>query len=87
VYLSDELASMADSFKTNGANKSKLTSREREILQMIAEGKSSREIAERLDIGETTVKTHRLNMMAKLDIHDTAGLTRYAIRVGLTRMD
>ena len=62
-----------------------LSPREREVLQLIAEGRSSREIAAILGISETTVKTHRKHIMEKLDIHDTAGLTRYAMRVGLIR--
>jgi DNA-binding NarL/FixJ family response regulator len=60
-----------------------LTAREYEILQLIAGGHSNREIAELLDLSVKTVETHRMHIMQKLDIHDIAGLTRYAIRKGL----
>ena len=60
-----------------------LTSRQREILQMIAEGKNTKEIASTLDISVKTVETHRLQLMARLNIHDVPGLVRYAIRSGL----
>jgi DNA-binding NarL/FixJ family response regulator len=63
--------------------KSVLTGRETEILQLIAGGCSNREIAETLSISVKTVDTHRMHLMTKLDIHDVAGLTRYAIRKGL----
>ncbi len=63
--------------------RSVLTSRETEILQLIAGGSSNREIAETLSISVKTVDTHRMHLMTKLDIHDVAGLTRYAIRKGL----
>ena len=61
----------------------RLTHREREVLQLIAEGYSSREIGELLHISEKTVETHRSHLMDKLDIHSTAELTRYAIRKGV----
>jgi DNA-binding NarL/FixJ family response regulator len=60
-----------------------LTSREMEVLQLIAEGKANKETAEELGIGMKTVEKHREHLMAKLDIHDTAGLTRYAIGAGI----
>jgi DNA-binding NarL/FixJ family response regulator len=60
-----------------------LTSRQREVLQLIAEGHSTREIAELLTISVKTVETHRANLMDKLDIHTTAGLTQYAIQKGI----
>jgi DNA-binding NarL/FixJ family response regulator len=56
-----------------------LTSREMEVLQLIAEGKANKETAAELGIGLKTVEKHREHLMQKLDIHDTAGLTRYAI--------
>ena len=62
---------------------SRLTSREMEVLQLIAEGKANKEIAAELGIGAKTVEKHREHLMAKLDIHDTAGLTRYAIGAGI----
>lgn len=64
-----------------------LTSRQREILQLIAEGKSTKEIAELLYISVKTVETHRMQLMKRLDIHDVAGLVRYAIRMGLVISD
>jgi DNA-binding NarL/FixJ family response regulator len=60
-----------------------LTSREMEVLQLIAEGKTNKETAAELGIGIKTVEKHRGHLMAKLDIHDTAGLTRYAIGAGI----
>jgi DNA-binding NarL/FixJ family response regulator len=63
--------------------RSVLTGREQEILQLIAGGSSNREIAETLQISVKTVDTHRMHLMTKLDIHDVAGLTRYAIRKGM----
>lgn len=64
-----------------------LTSRQREILQLIAEGQSTRAIAERLHVSVKTVETHRQQLMERLDIHDVAGLVRFAIRAGLTTPD
>jgi two-component system response regulator NreC len=61
-----------------------LTSREREILQLIAEGQTTKEIAWRLELSVKTVESHRIKLMRKLDIHETATLVRYAIRRGLT---
>jgi len=60
-----------------------LTSREMEVLQLIAEGKANKETAAELGIGIKTVEKHREHVMQKLDIHDTAGLTRYAISAGI----
>jgi len=61
-----------------------LTSREREVVQRIAEGQTTKEIAAALGLGVKTVESHRINLMRKLDIHETATLVRYAIRRGLT---
>ncbi len=60
-----------------------LTSRETEVLQLIAEGMANKQIASELSISAKTVEKHRAGLMAKLDIHDTAGLTRYAISTGV----
>lgn len=60
-----------------------LTSREIEVLQLIAEGKANKETAVELGISMKTVEKHREKLMSKLDIHDTAGLTRYAIGAGI----
>jgi DNA-binding NarL/FixJ family response regulator len=61
-----------------------LTPREREIVQRIAEGQTTKEIAAHLGLSVKTVESHRINLMRKLDIHETASLVRYAIRRGLT---
>jgi DNA-binding NarL/FixJ family response regulator len=60
-----------------------LTSRQREILQLVAEGRSTKEIATLLELSAKTVETHRAQIMERLDIHDLAGLVRYAVRAGL----
>ena len=60
-----------------------LTPRQREVLQLVAEGCSTKEIARKLDVSIKTVETHRTQLMKRLDIHDIAGLVRYAIRWGL----
>lgn len=60
-----------------------LTTREREILKLVAESHSTRKIAEKLDISAKTVDNHRTNLMRKLDLHDVASLTRYALETGL----
>ncbi len=64
-----------------------LTPRQREILQLIAEGKSNKEIAQLLDASVKTIESHRASLMDRLDIHDLAGLVRYAIRHGLVSPD
>ena len=60
-----------------------LTPRQREVLTLIAEGQSTKEIARRLDLAVKTVDTHRSQLMKQLGIHEVAGLVRYALRVGL----
>jgi len=70
-----------------GDSYDQLTTREREVLQLIAEGHSTREIAELLHISTKTVETHRAHLMDKLDTHSTAELTQYAIRKGVIRAD
>jgi DNA-binding NarL/FixJ family response regulator len=60
-----------------------LAPRERQVLQLIAEGKTSKEVASLLDLTIRTAESYRSRIMEKLDIHDTAGLVRYAIRRGL----
>lgn len=60
-----------------------LTPRERQVLQLVAEGKTTKEVAVILGIAVKTADTHRANVMEKLDLHSTAGLVRYAIRTGL----
>lgn len=60
-----------------------LTSRERQVIQLVAEGKTTKEIATVLGVSTKTAESHRTNIMDKLNIHDTAGLVRYAIRTGI----
>ena len=62
-----------------------LTPRQREVLQLVAEGHSNKEIASRLNVSLKTVETHRTELMERLGIHGVAGLVRYAIQVGLVR--
>jgi DNA-binding NarL/FixJ family response regulator len=64
-----------------------LTPREREVLQLLAEGLSSKEIAGRLVVAVSTVESHRKQIMAKLDLRSVAELTKYAIRTGLTGIE
>ena len=66
---------------------SRLSSREREVLQLISEGVPTKEIAWRLGLSHKTIGTHREHIMQKLDIHTVPGLTKYAIREGLTSME
>lgn len=63
----------------------KLTSRQREILQLIAEGSSTKEMAAELGVSVKTIETHRAQMMVRLKIHDVAGLVRFAIRNGIVQ--
>jgi DNA-binding NarL/FixJ family response regulator len=65
----------------------KLTMRQREILQLIAEGQTTKDIAQRLSLSVKTVETHRSQLMERLDIHDVPGLVRFAMRVGLVQPD
>jgi two-component system, NarL family, response regulator NreC len=69
----------------SSASPPELTEREREVLQLVAEGKTSKDIAEKLGITWRTAESHRSHIMEKLAIHDVAGLVRYAIRNGLVQ--
>jgi DNA-binding NarL/FixJ family response regulator len=84
-YLSPSISrQVVDSYLHGGpTGLDLLTPRQREILQLIAEGKSTREIAELLHLSVKTVETHRAQLMDRLDIHDVAGLVRYALNKGL----
>jgi two-component system, NarL family, response regulator NreC len=64
-----------------------LSHREREVLQLLAEGLATKAIAHRLNLGERTVETHRRQIMEKLSLHSVAELTKYAVRQGLTSLD
>ena len=85
VYVSPGMSrALVDAVRTNTEMRSDLlTGREREVLQLVAEGKTSKEIASVRDVSVKTAETHRANIMNKLDIHETAGLVRYAIRHGM----
>jgi DNA-binding CsgD family transcriptional regulator len=64
----------------NVAQRSRLTAREREIVQLLAEGRSNKEVASALNISVKTAETHRTNIMNKLDLHSIGELVRYAVR-------
>jgi DNA-binding NarL/FixJ family response regulator len=88
-YVSAEVASaVVDSYVGQKFNREALLgvlgSREREVVQLIADGETSKTIAAKLGISPATVEAHRRNIMKKLDIHSVAELTKYAIRNGLT---
>jgi DNA-binding NarL/FixJ family response regulator len=87
VYLSPGVAvSLVDAVLHKDESGAKdLTARERQILQLIAESKSTKQIGRILKISYKTVESHRSRLMKKLDIHETAGLVRYAIRRGLVQ--
>lgn len=72
---------------TDGSGVEALSGREREVLQMLAEGNGTKEIALRLHVSTKTVETHRQHLMKKLKIDNVPDLTRYAIREGLTSLD
>lgn len=85
VYLSPGISAAVTAAirSAPAAARDPLTSREREVLQLIAEGKSTKEAASILGISVKTADTHRTSLMQKLDLHDIASLTRYAIRRGI----
>ncbi len=92
VYVSPEasgslLSDIAQGQAVDEKSDSPLTAREKEILQLIAEGNSTQVVAERLFISTKTVETHRKKIMDKLDLHSIAELTKYAIRQGITPLD
>ena len=65
----------------------RLTPRQREVLQLIAEGHTTKDIARKLSVSVKTVETHRSQLMDRLDIHDVAGLVRFAIHTGVVAPD
>jgi DNA-binding NarL/FixJ family response regulator len=93
AYLSPEIAGLVVERSTSPrvgndtSAYSTLGAREREVLQLVAEGKSSPETARKMHISIKTVETHRRNIVQKLGLHGTAELTKYAIREGLTSVD
>lgn len=94
AYLSPGVANdvIQDFLQNDGASQQKsafqtLTPREREVLQLLAEGSAPKQIADRLHISVKTVQTHRQHIMEKVGTHNLANLTKYAIREGLTTLD
>jgi DNA-binding NarL/FixJ family response regulator len=87
TYLGPHIAGhVVDDLRDRGGEPDaleRLTPRHREVLQLIAEGRTTKEIAQRLGIGVRTVETHRSELMERLDIHDVAGLVRLAVATGL----
>jgi len=92
IYLSPDISGVVVENYVRQTPKSEpsvfsvLSDREREVLQLLAEGKTAKEIADELNVSIKTVETHRTNIMNKLDIHRLAELTKYAIREGLTSL-
>lgn len=92
TYLSSQIADLVLKDYINQLNKkepsaySLLTPREREVLQMLAEGHTTKQISARMHVSVKTVETHRKQIMDKLNIHNIAGLTKYAIREGITKL-
>ena len=86
TWLSPSLTKRVVATYTQGASPDAvLTPRQREVLQLVAEGHSNKEIASRLNVALKTVETHRTELMERLGIHGVASLVRYAIQVGLVR--
>jgi len=85
VYLSPGVSSalMEAFISKNGAPSDPLSPREKQVLQLVGEGKSTKQVADILGISAKTVESHRARIMFKVEIHDVAGLVRYAIRRGL----
>jgi two-component system response regulator NreC len=85
IFLSPAVSNVVVSGYLSGekAPSDPLAPRERQVLQLVAEGKTSKEISNVLGVSVKTAESYRANVMEKLDIHDTAGLVRYAIRQGL----
>ncbi len=91
LFVSPEVAQSAVTEMVNNGGVdgvgNQLTERERQVLVLIAEGRSNKEIANELGIGVRTIETHRERIMRRLDIHSVAGLTKYAISNGLISLD
>ncbi|MDX1453369.1 MAG: response regulator transcription factor [Oleiphilaceae bacterium] len=81
------LSAMREATDSGPRKQSTLTSRQLEVLRLIALGKATKEIAFDLDLSSKTVETHRAQIMERLDIHDVAGLVRYSIKEGLISLD
>ncbi len=86
TYVSPSIARSMAQYATNGG-RSNLTSREREVLQLMSEGRATKEIAAVLDVSAKTIETHRRELMEKLELYSLAELTKYALREGLTGLE
>jgi len=84
VIVKDYVRRMSKGYRAEAPD---VTEREREVLQLLAEGKSTKQIAQRLHISPKTVESNRRNIMDKLGIHSVAELTKYAVREGLTPLE
>lgn len=94
TYLSPSIANLvleelvtSQNNQASSAGRTILTGREREVLQLLTEGKTTKQIAAELHVSVSTVETHRRQTMEKLNLHSIAELTKYAIREGLTTLD
>lgn len=93
IYLSYKITGVViDDYVNRLSNKYQpetpaLTAREREVLQLLAEGKSTKQIAQQLHVSSKTIESNRRNIMDKLGIHSVAELTKYAVREGLTPLE
>lgn len=85
LYLSPAISRLLADARTHDGGRRTLSPRQRDVLKLLAEGQSTKEIAFTLGVSAKTVETHRALLMKKLDIHDVAGLVKYAIRAGLTK--
>jgi DNA-binding NarL/FixJ family response regulator len=86
IYVSHDLRRLMDAEPTPQSDVSTLTERQLEVLKLMAEGKSTRQIAEALDVSVKTIETHRKHIMDRLGIHTVAELTKYAVREGITTL-
>ena len=82
-FLTPFATELLDAARGTESTRPTLTERERAVLQMVAEGMSNKEMADRLSLSAKTVEHHRAALMVKLDLHDVARLTRYAVRHGM----
>jgi len=87
VYLSPKVAGVVVRGRGTNSARGALTPREREVLQQVAEGKNTKQVAQALHISTKTVETHRRQIMEKLELFSVAELARYAIREGLTPLN
>jgi DNA-binding NarL/FixJ family response regulator len=83
TFLDESLEPSALELRSSTDDLERLTPREREILRLVAQGNTNRQIGERLGLSPKTVDAHRTNLMRKLDLHDAQALTRFAVRRGL----